>query len=57
MAARPLWDRLGGEAAVKAVVHDFVVLAAADPKVDFFRVASTRSTPRGWRTWSGGWSS
>ena len=37
MAARPLWDRLGGEAAVKAVVHDFVVLAAADPKVDFFR--------------------
>ncbi|MBV8269597.1 MAG: group 1 truncated hemoglobin [Planctomycetaceae bacterium] len=37
VAARPLWDRLGGEAAVKAVVHDFVVLAAADPKVDFFR--------------------
>ena len=34
---KPLWDRLGGEAAVKAVVHDFVVLAAADPKVDFFR--------------------
>ncbi|MBV8610476.1 MAG: hypothetical protein JO034_23840, partial [Singulisphaera sp.] len=37
VAARPLWDRLGGEAAVKAVVHDFVVLATADPKVDFFR--------------------
>jgi truncated hemoglobin YjbI len=34
---KPLWDRLGGEAAVKAVVHDFVVLATADPKVDFFR--------------------
>jgi hemoglobin len=34
---RPLWARLGGEPAVKAVVHDFVVKAAGDPKVDFFR--------------------
>ncbi len=34
---KPLWDRLGGEPAVKAVVHDFVALAATDPKVDFFR--------------------
>ena len=34
---KPLWDRLGGETAVKAVVHDFVGLAAADPKVDFTR--------------------
>lgn len=33
----PLWDRLGGEDAVKAVVHEFVVKAAADPKVDFLR--------------------
>lgn len=35
--ARTLWTRLGGEPAVKAVVHDFVALAASDPKVDFTR--------------------
>jgi hemoglobin len=35
--AKPLWDRLGGELAVKAVVHDFVAMAAGDPKVDFTR--------------------
>ncbi|WP_233579006.1 group I truncated hemoglobin [Tautonia sociabilis] len=34
---RSLWDRLGGEEAVRAVVHDFVALAAVDPDVDFFR--------------------
>ena len=34
---KPLWDRLGGEAAVKAVVKDFVLAAAPDPKVNFFR--------------------
>ena len=33
----PLWTRLGGEPAVKAVVHDFVALAANDPQVDFSR--------------------
>jgi truncated hemoglobin YjbI len=32
-----LWARLGGEPAVKAVVHDFVAKAATDPKVDFTR--------------------
>src|SRR5207248_5835344 len=32
-----LWARLGGEPAVKAVVHDFVGVAATDPKVNFFR--------------------
>jgi hemoglobin len=37
MAKKALWDRLGGEKAVKAVVHDFVVAAASDPKVNFFR--------------------
>ncbi|HEY1191117.1 MAG TPA: group 1 truncated hemoglobin [Gemmata sp.] len=34
---KTLWDRLGGEAAVKAVVHDFVLAAAEDKKVDFTR--------------------
>jgi hemoglobin len=36
-AGIPLWSRLGGEPAVKAVVHDFVTLAAGDPQVDFTR--------------------
>lgn len=35
--AKPLWDRLGGEPAVRAVVHDFVAKAASDPKVDLGR--------------------
>lgn len=34
---KPLWDRLGGESAVTAVVHDFVALAAPDPRVNFLR--------------------
>ncbi|MBA4065776.1 MAG: hypothetical protein C0501_19070 [Isosphaera sp.] len=34
---KSLWDRLGGEKAVRAVVHDFVGAAATDPKVNFFR--------------------
>jgi hemoglobin len=34
---KPLWDRLGGEPAVKAVIHDFVLAAAGDPKVNFTR--------------------
>ena len=34
---KPLWERLGGEAAVKAVVHDFVAVAAADKDVNFLR--------------------
>lgn len=36
-AKKPLWDRLGGQPAVEAVVHDFVVAAAPDPKVNFLR--------------------
>ena len=32
-----LYDQLGGEAAIKAVVDDFVARAASDPKVNFFR--------------------
>src|SRR5262249_8073406 len=35
--SRTLWTRLGGEPAVKAVVHAFVLKAATDPKVDFTR--------------------
>jgi truncated hemoglobin YjbI len=32
-----LWDRLGGEKAVKVVVHDLVMAAIDDPKVNFTR--------------------
>jgi len=32
-----LWDRLGGEKAVRAVVKDFTAAAVADPKVNFTR--------------------
>ena len=34
---KPLWDRLGGEPAVKAVIHDFVGAAAGDKAVNFLR--------------------
>ena len=34
---KPLWDRLGGEKAVRALVHDFVDAALKDPKVNFTR--------------------
>src|SRR5262249_43707436 len=36
-SAKPLWERLGGESAVKAVVHDFVAVTAKNPKVNFTR--------------------
>ena len=36
-AKKPLWERLGGQAAVEAVIHDFVGLAAGNPQVNFFR--------------------
>src|SRR5947207_3183918 len=32
-----LWDRLGGEKEVRAVVHDLVLTAVEDKKVNFFR--------------------
>jgi hemoglobin len=35
--AKSLWDRLGGEKAIYEVVDDFVLLVAADGKVDFTR--------------------
>jgi hemoglobin len=37
VAAKTLWDRLGGEDNVRKVVNDFVGGAATDPKVDFSR--------------------
>jgi hemoglobin len=40
-----LWSRLGGEPAVKAVVHDFVGRGAANPKVNFTRVGK----PNEWK--------
>ena len=32
-----MWDRLGGQKSVEAVVHDFVGAAATNKKVNFFR--------------------
>jgi hemoglobin len=42
---KSLYERLGGEAAVKAVVEDFVERAAANPKVNFTR----KGTPNEWK--------
>lgn len=36
-ATQSLYDRVGGEEAIRAVVNDFVAAAAPDPKVDFTR--------------------
>ena len=41
---KSLYDRLGGEAAITAVVEDFVGRAAADPAVNFVRAG----TPKLW---------
>lgn len=42
-AVASLYDRLGGEPAVTAVVDEFVNLAAADPAVNFVRVGKKRT--------------
>src|SRR5687768_1154592 len=42
---KTLYERLGGEPAVTAVVEDFVGRAAADPKVNFTR----KGTPYEWQ--------
>jgi len=42
---KPLWDRLGGEAAVSKVVDDFAELAGADEKVNFTRDGKYKPTP------------
>ena len=41
-AGKTLWDRLGGEPAVTAVVEEFVNTAAPDPKVNFTRKGTAR---------------
>ena len=45
MEKKSLYERLGGEAAITAVVDDFVNRAAGDPAVNFTRVGS------GGKTW------
>jgi hemoglobin len=37
IASSSLWDRLGGEAILRKVVHDFVTLAVHDPQVNYTR--------------------
>ena len=44
-AGPTLYERLGGETAIRAVVDDFVARAAADPAVNFTR----KGTPREWQ--------
>lgn len=39
---KPLYDRLGGEQGVKAIVDDFVTRAMADPRVNWERKGVTR---------------
>ena len=40
MEKKPLYDRLGGEPAIRAVVDDFVGRAAGDPAVNFTRAGT-----------------
>jgi hemoglobin len=42
-----LWDRLGGEKAVKAVVHDVVLAAAESKDVNFFRDGKVKLDAKG----------
>lgn len=44
---KPLWDRLGGEKAVRAVVHDFVVAAAGNKDVNFLRNGTIKIDGKG----------
>lgn len=46
-AKKALWDRLGGEKAVRAVVHDFVLAAAEDKKVNFLRDSKIKIDAKG----------
>lgn len=44
-AAGSLYERIGGEAAVKAVVEDLLAMGLADPKVNFTRNGLWEPTP------------
>ena len=44
-AERTLYERLGGETAIRAVIDDFVTRTAANPKVNFTR----KGTPAEWK--------
>ena len=44
-AEKTLYERLGGEPAIKAVIEEFVARAAADTKVNFTRTGE----PRTWK--------
>jgi len=43
----PLWDRLGGEKAVRAIVKDFLKAAEADKAVNFFRDGKVKLDAKG----------
>lgn len=43
-SATTLWERLGGEAVVRLIVDDFVALAIADTKINFFRSGKFQMT-------------
>lgn len=44
-ATKSLWDRLGGEAEVRAIVKDVLKLAVADPGVNFSRGGKFKPSP------------
>jgi hemoglobin len=44
---KSLWDRLGGEQAVRTVVHEAGTAAAADPKVNFTRNGTVKIDEKG----------
>lgn len=46
-AKAPLWERIGGEKVVRAIVHDAVTAAAADPEVDFTRGGKYKPDAKG----------
>lgn len=45
--ATTLWERLGGEKGVKAIVHDIVLAAAEDKKVNFLRDGKIKIDAKG----------